>query len=732
MNSNQPRPTKTSGNESLSISGTVERVTFHSEESGFCVLKVVVPAVREEITVVGTIAQVSPGEYVEAEGFWRIDSNYGKQFQATRLVCSTPTSLEGIERYLGSKMVKGVGPHFAKLLVERFGSEIFNVIESDPKVLGEIRGIGEKRIAKITASWHAQVRIREIMVFLHSHGVGTARAVRIYKTYGDEAIEVVRANPYRLASEIRGIGFKTADLLAKSLGIASDSALRARAGVSYVLSELSNKGHCGAEIKTILELGEKLLEIDQLILRDAIDLEIGEGSLIPWEVDGVELIYLSPLYYAELGVATNIARLMRAPSPWREIVAERAIAWIEKKNSISLSLSQREAIELGVKSKVLVITGGPGVGKTTLLNSLIAIISARHQRVLLTAPTGRAAKRMSEATGELAKTIHRTLDFDPATLGFRFNQDNRLECDYLVIDEVSMIDVVLMNKLLSALPEHAGVVFVGDVDQLPSLGPGAVLSDIIESHVVPTVRLTEVFRQAGESMIVRNAHRINSGLLPILDDPGPKNDFYFIEAQDPAAIVERVVRVVTSRIPSRFHLDPISQVQVLTPMNRGGTGARALNESLAAVLSSNSNRITKFGNSFSVGDKVLQVVNNYDKDVFNGDIGIIQEIDLDEEVLSIDFENRRVAYDFGDLDEIVLAYATSIHKSQGSEYPCVVIPLSMSHYSMLDRNILYTALTRAKSLAVIVGDKRALAIAVSNRSSSKRLSGLRQQLTRAI
>ncbi len=711
------------------LSGAVERVTFHSEESGFCVLRVQVRGQRELVTVTGNAASVTPGEYVECLGDWRVDKTHGLQFQARQLVVVPPSTRAGIEKYLGSGMVRGIGPHFAKVLVQAFGESVFTVIETSPERLATLPGIGPKRIQKITSAWAEQKVIREIMVFLQSHGLGTARAVRIFKTYGNEAIVKVSENPYRLALDIHGIGFRTADTLAQRLGIPKDSMIRAQAGVAHVLQELSGEGHCACAIDTLLRHAEKLLEIPQSILAEAIEREVHAGHLIREPVEEADCVFLAPLYYAEVGVAQQIRRLLSGPLPWGAIDIEKALPWVEAVHHLTLSASQKEALRLALQAKVCIITGGPGVGKTTLVRSFLRILRAKGIRVHLCAPTGRAAKRLSESTGLEARTIHRTLEFDPRTLGFRFGKDCPLATDLLILDEASMVDVLLMNKLLAALPDSAALCLVGDVDQLPSVGPGAVLADLMDSGTIPTVRLTEVFRQAAQSQIIVNAHRINEGKIPLSLEAKKESDFYFLPAHTPEAIQDRLLRLVTERIPQRFSLDPVRDIQVLTPMNRGGLGARALNILLQERLNKTAcAKILKFGTTFQTGDKVIQIINNYEKEVFNGDIGTITEIDLEESALSVCFEDRVVPYPFGELDELQLAYATSIHKSQGSEYPAVVIPLAMQHYTLLERNLLYTAVTRGKQLVIIVGEPKALGMAVRNRKAQRRITGLKTRL----
>jgi exodeoxyribonuclease V alpha subunit len=711
------------------LEGLVERVTFHNADSGFCVLRLKVRGERELITLIGHTPMVAPGEYASASGTWVTDREHGRQFKAVFVRISPPTTLTGIERYLGSGMVKGIGPVYAGRLVKAFGAAVFDTIEQTPARLREVDGIGEIRAKKITSGWADQKVIREIMVFLHGNGVSTSRAVRIFKTYGQEAVAVVTDNPYRLAQDIRGIGFLSADTIAQKVGIARDSPLRARAGVSYALAEAASEGHCGLPRSELVSLAAKLLDIEQPAIEAAIDQELAEQIVIADTVDGIPSVFLASLYNAERSIASQIKRLRSGTPPWSSVDTDKAIPWVEQKLAIELADSQKQAVRLALSSKVLVITGGPGVGKTTLVNSILTILRAKQVKALLCAPTGRAAKRLSESTGLEAKTIHRLLEINPVNGEFKRNEDFPLECDVLVADECSMVDVPLANQLLKAVASTTAVIFVGDVDQLPSVGPGQVLADLIDSGAVPVVRLTEVFRQAASSRIVRSAHQINQGVFPSLPDKGEMSDFYFVPADEPETIARTVVDLVKARLPKKFQVDPVRDIQVLCPMNRSLTGARGLNQLLQEALNPpGENSIEKFGYRFSVADKVMQIQNNYDKDVYNGDIGFVTHIDPVEQELTATFDGHVVTYGFGELDELVLCYATTIHKSQGSEYPVVVIPVSTQHYMMLKRNLIYTGITRGKRLVVLVGQKRALAMAVKGKQAERRWSKLAEWL----
>jgi exodeoxyribonuclease V alpha subunit len=764
------------------LAGLIERVTFHSAESGFCVLRIKARGHRDLVTVVGHAAEISAGEWVTVSGTWVNSREHGQQFKASFLRASAPTTAEGIEKYLGSGMIRGIGPIYAGKLVAVFGAEVFEVIEQAPERLREVPGIGKVRASRIAQAWADQKVVREIMVFLHSHGVGTARAVRIFKTYGNDAVQVMAENPYRLARDIRGIGFRTADAIAARLGIEATALIRLRAGVNYALLEASGEGHCGLPTAELLKLAGELLMVERpattppaeskapngshqtdeqggaavtapphreapanrvplepAVIQAALDLELSEGSVVADTLAGEGAIFLAHLHRDERRIAEALQELAQGAAPWGTINAERAISWVEQRLGLELATSQQAAVELALASKLLVITGGPGVGKTTLINAILRILAAKKLRIQLCAPTGRAAKRMAEATGLEAKTIHRLLEFDPAAYGFRRGPELPLECDLLVVDETSMVDVPLMASLLAAIPPEAALLLVGDVDQLPSVGPGQVLADVIASGSVAVARLTEVFRQAASSRIITTAHAINAGTIPDLRPPseGGTTDFYFLPAETPEQAVALILKVVGERIPARFGFDPIGQVQVLCPMARGGCGSRSLNIELQRLLNPDPvEQVERFGWRFAPGDKVMQIANDYEKEVFNGDVGTIDAIDADNSELGVLFPtseagvqgSRVVVYGWGELDHLVPAYACTIHKSQGSEYPAVVIPLLTQHYAMLQRNLVYTGLTRGKQLVVLVGQKKALAMAVKNHLGRRRYTKLAEWL----
>jgi exodeoxyribonuclease V alpha subunit len=713
------------------LNGFIERVTYHNPQNGFAVLRVKIKGRDDLVSVVGSTTSVTAGEHVEASGRWVIDPEHGQQFKASQLKTTHPASAAGIEKYLASGAIRSIGPKLAANIVSIYQERTLDIFEKEPELLLEVKGIGAERLKRIRQSWQEQQEVRKIMLFLTEHGITPGRAVRIYRTYGHESIAKIKANPYQLADDIRGIGFKTADELAAKLGIDRDSPYRARAAVLFSLQELASEGHCGFPESGVVEHTTKLVEIDQTIVEAAVQTAVRDRSIVREDVDGEPWLYLASLHRAEVGLAKSVLRIASArPHPLPRIDVDIAIGWVEKRLGIQLAAGQQQAVRQACQHKLLVITGGPGVGKTTLVRSILEIFSAKNMKCVLAAPTGRAAKRLAETTGQSAKTVHRLLEFDPATGEFKRNQQHPLAGDLFVLDEMSMVDVVLGHQVLRAIPSEACVILVGDADQLPSVGPGAVLADLIASNVVPVVRLTEIFRQASRSQIITAAYAINHGHVPNLSAPAELTDFYFVEAQEPEAIQDVLVRLVKERIPERFGFDPKSDIQVLTPMNRSLLGSRSLNQVLQTALNpgDGSLEVERFGWTFRIGDRVIQNVNNYGRDVFNGDLGIVEKINRVEQVLTVNIDGRAVEYDFGDLDELALAYALSIHKSQGSEFPCVVIPLHTQHYLMLRRNLLYTAVTRGKQLVVLVGTKQALGMAVRREDTRRRCTALRRRL----
>ncbi len=722
------------------LSGQIERITFTNEESGFTIARVKVSGRRELVTVVGVLMAPTPGEILDMKGEWTHHPRFGEQFKLASYRTRVPATVYGIRKYLGSGLIKGLGPVMAGRIVDRFGKKTLDVIENDIQKLAEVDGIGEKRIAMISDAWDAQHEIRDVMLFLQSHGVSSGYATKIFKQYGNRSIAVVRENPYRLAADIYGIGFVTADQIAAKLGIAKNAPVRVEAGILYVLHQLSDDGNVYYPYEPLISKSCEILDVDRQAVVDAlgrlaVDRTIEMEDLNDNFADIHEnhkAVYLAKFYLCETKIARHLKALVGAPKSIREIDSGKAIDWVHGQIGITLAERQIEAVRQAIQSKVMIITGGPGTGKTTIINAVLRIYAKLSTNILLAAPTGRAAKRMSEATGFEAKTIHRLLEFSLQKGGFQRNEDRPLDCHVLIIDEASMIDTILMYHLLKAVPPSATFILVGDVNQLPSVGAGNVLNDIIGSGAMTVVKLDKIFRQARTSQIIVNAHKINEGRLPFLNTAGSndtRTDFYFIEQEDPDKVLDIILELSKNRIPQRFGFDPVSEIQVLTPMHRGVVGAGNINRKLQEALNPGQEGIARGDRTFRVNDKVMQIRNNYDREVFNGDIGQISTIRWEDKTVIINFDGRQVEYEFSDLDEIVPAYAVSVHKSQGSEYPAVIVPIVTQHYILLQRNLIYTAVTRGKKLVVLVGSRKAMAMGVKNNKTRKRFTRLRHRLT---
>ncbi len=708
-----------------SLRCVVERITYQNAENGYTVLKVAVKNAADLVTVVGTMPDTHVGSVLLLEGFWKMDAKYGKQFSVVKFEETLPATVYGIEKYLGSGLIKGVGPKFARRIVEKFGKDTLDVIEESPDQLLQVSGIGKLRVERIKNSWVEQKEIKNIMLFLQGHEVSTAHATKIFKTYGSDSINVVTENPYRLADDIWGIGFKTADTIAEKLGIEKNRFIRLRSGILYTLNKLSENGHCFAVREQLIETAAKLLEVESSELEITLDDMLRTDDVIRDE----EAIYLPPFYFSEAGCAKRLQKLMTAKRQI-DLDAERVLNQIKSSADITYDEVQLEAIRVAVSSKVMVLTGGPGTGKTTTTLGIISAYRKTGSKIILAAPTGRAAKRMSEATGMEAKTIHRLLEYKPPE-GYQKNEDHPLEGDILILDECSMIDVMLMYNLLKAIPEHMTLIMVGDIDQLPSVGAGNVLRDIINSGVIPVVRLTRIFRQAQGSKIIMNAHRINRG--EAIDMKGGRDsDFFFASKETNEEVVDLLVKYCKTNLPNYYHVDPVNDIQVLTPMQRGECGAVNLNQVLQAAMNPSELFLRRGAVQYRLHDKVMQIRNDYDKEVFNGDIGKIIQVDTEERELVVDFDGREVVYDVSELDELVLAYATTIHKSQGSEYPIVVMPITMSHFVMLQRNLLYTGVTRAKKILVLIGEKKAVFYAIRNETTTVRNTKLSERIQKEV
>lgn len=723
-----------------SLTGQIERVTFFNQDNGYCVIKISIDGYRDPITAVGNLMNPRPGEMVQLKGIWLDHPKFGRQFKISEHKPVVPVTIQGIRKYLGSGMIKGIGPKMAERIVDCFGDDTLNIIDFHIDELGTIEGIGRKRIEMIDKAWQEQKEIRGVMIFLQEHGISAGYAAKIYKRYGMNAISVVSGNPFKLATDIIGIGFQKADTIAAGMGFAKETPARIEAGILFLLNRLSEEGHIYYPYEALIVKSKELLEVERDLVIKGISALSLEGKAVIEDlnlnldtfIENNKAVYLKRFHLAETGTAFHLGRLINSDKTIREIEIPKAIKWVQNQINIKLAPKQIEALEKAIQEKTLVITGGPGTGKTTIIQAVIKIFSAVGAGILLAAPTGRASRRMSETTGHQAKTIHRLLEYNFKKGGFQKNEQNPLDGDIVILDEVSMIDTLLMSHFLRALRSDTILIMVGDGNQLPSVGAGNTLRDIIKSGAVEVVELKEIFRQAGGSRIIVNAHRIIKGIVPEMERGGKEiSDYFFIEQDDPDQVLAIILELITDRIPNRFKLDPLEEIQLLSPMHKGNIGIGNLNNRLQEALNPNPPLINRGGVSFRLNDKVIQMRNNYEKDVFNGDIGRIETIDLESQELFIAFEGRDpVSYEYSDLEEISLAYAISVHKSQGSEYPAVVVPVLTQHYVLLQRNLIYTALTRGKKLVVLVGSKKAMAIAVNNNSVKERYSFLYERLKR--
>ncbi|MGD8981479.1 MAG: ATP-dependent RecD-like DNA helicase [Desulfobacterales bacterium] len=719
------------------LSGQIERVTYTNEENGYTIARLKVYGQRDLITVVGYLMSPAPGEVLNLKGEWINHPKFGEQFKVVKYKTAVPATVFGIKKYLGSGLIKGLGPVIAGRIVKKFGEKTLDIIENHIEKLAMVEGIGKKRIAMIQSAWDEQKEIRDVMMFLQSHGVSSGYATKIFKQYKNRSIAVVSENPYRLAMDIFGIGFVIADSIADKLGFSKSSPLRIEAGIIYVLHQLSDEGHVFYPYEYLVKKSRETLGVDRdtvtqalgnLTMDKKIVLEDLNESIDEFKENN-KGVYLAKFHLCETSIATRLKILSTTPKSIRTVNAENALEWVQGQLDIRLAENQAKAVRCALENKIMVITGGPGTGKTTIINAILKIFSKLKVKTCLAAPTGRAAKRMSETTGHEARTIHRLLEYSFAKGGFQKNEEKPLDCDLLILDEASMIDTILMHHLIKAVPIFATFILVGDVNQLPSVGAGNVLNDIIASGTISVVELNEIFRQARESRIIVNAHKINSGILPTFEDDVPGNDFYFIHQEDPEKVLGIILELTKERIPKRFGLDPVDDIQVLTPMHKGVVGAGNLNTELQKSLNPFQQEIARGNRNFRINDKVMQIRNNYDKEVFNGDIGRIIRIRPDEDEITVMFDGREIPYAFYELDELVLAYAVSVHKSQGSEYPAVVVPVLTQHYMLLQRNLIYTAVTRGRDLVVMVGTRKALAIGVNNDKTKKRFTNLRYRMT---
>lgn len=719
------------------IEGHLERIVFHSEHNQYTVAKLKVRGDPELVTVVGKLAGLTPGQELRLSGNWETHPKFGRQFRAFNYSVSLPAQIFGIRKYLGSGLIRGIGHKMAERIVDQFGEKTLQVIEHSPRKLLQVKGIGEKTLKTICAVWDAQREVRDVMIFLQGHGVSTGYSAKIFEHYGQDAIRVVQENPYRLASDIFGIGFLIADKIAEKIGIDRDAMIRAEAGILHVLNKVSDEGHVFLLKNLLLDRAEALLGIERSRLETAVRNLASSGDIVVEEMQVEDEafgpatgIYLRASYAAEVGLATRLKAFLTVPFPGLGKDVERLEKLVQRKLAIVLSEEQQVGLQTAISCKISIVTGGPGTGKTTLVKAILAVFEAAGKQVKLCAPTGRAAKRLSEVTDREAKTIHRLLAFNFRSGGFQKNEMDPIDADVVIVDEASMVDAFLMYHLVKAIPMIAVLIMVGDVDQLPSVGPGNVLRDMIDSKQVPVVFLNEIFRQARESLIILNAHRMNQGLAPIIPESNRETveDFYFIQQEDPEKVLSTILDLCCNRIPGRFNLDPLSQIQVLSPMHKGTIGTANLNRELQKALNPSRDMIERIGYHFRFGDKVMQIRNNYPKEVFNGDIGSISRIDRDMQQVTVRYDGRPVDYEFSELDELVLAYAVSVHKSQGSEYEAVILPVTTQHYVLLQRNLIYTGVTRAKLLVVLIGTKQALAIALRNDRPQRRMTRLCERM----
>ncbi len=713
------------------IAGHIERITYQNSENGFTVAKLKVVKISEPVAIVGTLIDIQPGESIECGGYWKNDPKHGSQFIVESFRKKAPSTLLGIQKYLSSGLIKGIGPKFAEKIVEKFGMQTLEVIEKDPKSLLKVEGLGKKKLDQVISCMEMHRTIQEVMVFLQSHHITPSYAQKIYKRYGHECISILQANPYRLAQDIIGIGFKIADKIAASLNIEKNSPDRIAAGIEYLLGELSTQGHSCYPKAALMTLAKELLEVENEKIESVTrELNVEKRIMIDY-VNHEEFVWLKPLHIAEMGIVREVFRLVDHPCSFREVDTTKALMWVQDLIKIKFAKAQKEAIVSALCQKMLIITGGPGTGKSTITKAILRILEKLSSRIILAAPTGKAAKRMTEITYRQASTIHSLLEYDFRTRKFRRNHENPLLADLIIIDEASMIDTYLMFQLLKAIPDTCRVIFIGDIDQLPSVGPGNTLRDLIDSEKITTERLKFIFRQQKGSKIISSAHSINDGFFPKLKSE-PEDDFFFLEAKEPQEVLETLTDVVAKRLPSKYNLDPLTEIQVLAPMRKGIIGTENLNFRLQEVLNSNRDYLSYHGRRYAVDDKVMQLKNNYQKEVFNGDVGIIVSILKEEQKILVKYDGKEVLYEFSECDEINLAYAVSVHKYQGSESPCIVMPVHTHHFKLLCRNLLYTGVTRGKKLVILIGTKKALAIAINNNEIEKRYTALKYLLSHKV